>query len=85
MLIALAVLIADWLGCQLEVCEQKLCAIQDENHDRDELHHDKSEEEEEVQHTSANQEMAEAAAAALLQQLDAGSQKFGFSSSGCRA
>ncbi|CAE7711015.1 agtpbp1 [Symbiodinium sp. CCMP2592] len=51
----------------------------DENHPRDELHHDESDEEE-VQHTSANQEMAEAAAAALLQQLDAGLQKFDRSS-----
>lgn len=48
---------------------------EDENHDRDELHHDKSEEEEEVQHTSANQEMAEAAAAALLQQLASGGEQ----------
>ncbi|CAE7237905.1 agtpbp1 [Symbiodinium sp. CCMP2456] len=58
--------------------EEMFAEDQDENHDRDELHHDKSEEEEEeeeVQHTSANQEMAEAAAAALLQQLASGGEQ----------
>ena len=78
-------LIAALLRCQLEGVQAKLvCNCQDRD-PRDELHHDESEEEEEVQHTSANQEMAEAAAAALLQQLDAGLQKFDRSSLCCHA